>query len=88
MRDLSCSRIGGRVIAGEYMWSALTAAGITECLITTEYTLRFAAGGMGIVGCALISIKDTICRRRYLYERRGVGSKGQLDRAPKEPRLL
>ena len=81
-------RVGDRVIAGVSTWGDPTAAGITECLITTECILQFAAGGMDTVGYALINTKDAICRRVNAYKRRGVGSKGQLDQAPKEPRLL
>jgi len=83
MRDLSCSRTGDRVIAGESMWGDLTAAGTTDCLIIIESILQYAAGGMGTGGCALTSTKDTTCRRENPYTRRGVGCKGQLGQAPK-----
>lgn len=67
---------------------ARTVVGITARLITTESIAQLVAGGTGIVGYVLINIRDTGYKQKKLYMRRGVGSQGQLEQAPKEPRLF
>jgi hypothetical protein len=67
---------------------ARTLVGLTGRLTATESIAQFLAGGTGIVGYVLINIRDTGYRQKNLYMRRGVGSKGQLNQAPKEPRLF
>ena len=57
--DLSCSRIGARVIEGAYMCDR-TVVGTTERLITAKSIPQFAAGGMDIAGYAPTNIGDIV----------------------------
>jgi hypothetical protein len=67
---------------------ARTVVGIMGRLTATGSIAQFLAGGTGIVGYVLINIRDTGYKQKKLYMGRGVGTKGQLNQAPKEPRLF
>ncbi len=71
----------GEGITEEVGMGARTVVGITAC--PTESIPRFVAGGTAIAGYVRIELRDIVCKEKLKNMRRGVGSKGQLGRAPK-----